>query len=155
MFASNGPKNGGRRCTPGKLFEAFREVPADRDTFYANFGAVKTQLEDHHGYKLSQEDESSIQYVLRAFYVGGPNLTYVGPVNPRVGGQNRMPSYADLMIQSDGERQNQSYISTEENFRTLKDLEKRNLIVPLVGDFAGPKTIRAVGTYLKQHVATL
>jgi hypothetical protein len=30
-------------------------------------------------------------------------------------------------------------------------MERKNLIVPLVGDFSGPKTIRAVGQYLKDH----
>jgi hypothetical protein len=62
-----------------------------------------------------------------------------------------MPSYADLMTQTDAEGENHSYISTEKNFGILKDLEKKNLIVPLVGDFAGPKTIRSIGTYLKEH----
>jgi hypothetical protein len=37
----------------------------------------------------------------------------------------------------------------------LQDLEKRNLIVPLVGDFAGPKALRAVGQYLKEHDAAV
>ena len=64
-----------------------------------------------------------------------------------------MPSYGDLMMQTDAEGQNHSYISSESNFGVLRDLEKRNLIVPLVGDFAGPKAIRAVGTYLKEHDA--
>jgi hypothetical protein len=31
----------------------------------------------------------------------------------------------------------------------------RNLIVPVVGDFAGPKAIRAVGDYLRQHSMTV
>jgi hypothetical protein len=31
----------------------------------------------------------------------------------------------------------------------------KNLIVPLVGDFAGPKAIRAVGEYLREHDATV
>jgi len=29
----------------------------------------------------------------------------------------------------------------------------KNLIVPLTGDFAGPKTLRAIGTYLKHYKA--
>jgi hypothetical protein len=32
-------------------------------------------------------------------------------------------------------------------------MEKRNLLIPLVGDFAGSKAIRAVGEYLRQHDA--
>jgi hypothetical protein len=42
-----------------------------------------------------------------------------------------------------------SYLANEENFNVLKTLETKNLIVPVVGNFAGPKAIRAVGKYLR------
>ena len=44
-----------------------------------------------------------------------------------------------------------SYLATEENFQFLKDLESRNMLVPVVGNFGGPKAIRAVGKYLKRQ----
>jgi len=37
----------------------------------------------------------------------------------------------------------------------IKDLEGRNLVVPVVGNFAGIKAIRAVGQYLKERGATV
>ena len=46
-------------------------------------------------------------------------------------------------------------MSSEEGFRILQDLEKKNLVVPLVGNFAGPKTMRAVGNYLREHDASV
>src|SRR5207247_7221819 len=64
-----------------------------------------------------------------------------------------MPSYGELMELTDEDGVNRSYIATEENFQTLQDFEKKNLIVPIVGDFAGSKAIRAVAAYLKQHDA--
>ena len=155
LFARQRPENIGPESTPEELFKAFRNVPAELDLFFANLDAIKIQLKERHGFKLSAEDEASIQYIFRAFYVGGPNLTYVGPVTPRFAVRNRMPSYADLMMQNDGEGQNHSYLSSEDNFGILKDLEQRNLIVPLIGDFAGAKTIRSVGTYLKQQNAVV
>ena len=155
LFARQRPENIGPESSPEELFKAFRNVPAELDLFFANLDAIKIQLKERHRFKLSAEDEASIQYIFRAFYVGGPNLTYVGPVTPRYAVRNRMPSYADLMMQNDGEGQNHSYLSSEDNFGILKDLEQRNLIVPLIGDFAGPKTIRAVGTYLKQQNAAV
>jgi len=155
LFARQRPENIGPESSPEELFKAFRNVPAELDLFFANLDAIKIQLKERHGFKLSAEDEARIQYIFRAFYVGGPNLTYVGPVTPRYAVRNRMPSYADLMMQDDGEGQNHSYLSSEDNFGVLKDLEQRNLIVPLIGDFAGPKTIRAVGTYLKQQNAVV
>jgi hypothetical protein len=30
-------------------------------------------------------------------------------------------------------------------------MHEKNLIVPVSGDFGGPKTVRAIGAYLKQH----
>jgi len=35
----------------------------------------------------------------------------------------------------------------------VKDLETRNLVVPVVGDFGGPRTLRAVGKYVRDHGA--
>ena len=47
--------------------------------------------------------------------------------------------------------QPRSFLSSEDNYRYVKSLHDRNLIVPVSGDFAGPKAIRAIGTYLKEH----
>jgi hypothetical protein len=35
----------------------------------------------------------------------------------------------------------------------VRQLQLRNLIVPVVGDFAGPKAIRAVGEFVRAHGA--
>ena len=48
-----------------------------------------------------------------------------------------------------------TFLASEENFGIVKAMENRNLIVPIVGDFAGPKALRAVGAYLKEHGATV
>ena len=37
----------------------------------------------------------------------------------------------------------------------MKELRGRNLVVPIVGNFAGPKAIRAVGAYLQQRESTV
>src|SRR5207253_3151687 len=56
---------------------------------------------------------------------------------------------------TDANNAERSYLMSEENFRFMKDLETRNLLVPVVGNFAGPKAIRAVGQYLKDRGATV
>ncbi len=59
------------------------------------------------------------------------------------------------MTETDGRGEQRSYLASEENFRTLKQLERNNAIVPVVGNFAGPKALRAVGRYLNEHHATV
>jgi hypothetical protein len=59
------------------------------------------------------------------------------------------------MLESDGQGNNRSYLSSEANFRILKELQTNNLLVPLVGNFSGEKTLRAVGRYLRERGATV
>src|SRR5262249_57550885 len=63
--------------------------------------------------------------------------------------------YADLMTATDGRGDRRSYLASEEAFNVIRQLEGRNLIVPLTGDFGGDKAIRSVGRYLKDHRATV
>src|SRR5262249_22525917 len=44
---------------------------------------------------------------------------------------------------------------SEDKFTFVKNMESRNLIVPIVGDFAGAKALRTVGTYLKDKGVTV
>lgn len=48
-----------------------------------------------------------------------------------------------------------SFLASEANYQTVKDLHDRNLILPIVGDFAGSRALRGVGTYLRHHGATV
>ena len=148
LFSRNPKTDVGPNSTPEELFAAFERVPADHELFMKNLQAIKQLLEEDHGITLSNADQRSLDYVFRAFFVSGPRLNYDGPMN-----SSRTPSYADLMIQTDETGKNHSYMSSEENFRSLQELERKNLIVPLVGDFAGPTALASVAEYLKEHSA--
>src|SRR5262249_59323208 len=61
----------------------------------------------------------------------------------------------ERMGQADEEGRPASDVSTEQAFKVVKELEAKNLLVPLVGNFGGPKAIRAVGQYVKDHGAVV
>jgi hypothetical protein len=152
LFSRKRPAGLSAKSTAEELFAAYDSVEPDRALYEPAFQGIKKHLEETHKFKLSQDDEGNIEYVLRAFYTGGPDLTYNG-----IGGGNfgrgRMPSYGEIMQSTDPEGVNLSYMGSEENFKSLQTLEKKNLIIPVVGDFAGPKAIRTVAKYLKEHDA--
>ena len=152
LFSRKRPEKLGENTTAEDLFNAYYEVEPDRQLFQENFQAIKKQLEERHKFKLSADDESKINYIYQSFYAGGLDLTYNG-VGGGGFGRSRMPSYAEVMQMTDEEGVNRSYMGSEENFKLLQDFERKNLIVPVVGDFAGPKAIRSVASYLKQHDA--
>jgi hypothetical protein len=66
-----------------------------------------------------------------------------------------MPTYFDLMTETDANGRERSFLADEQSYGLVRDLQVRNLIVPVVGDFGGPSAIRAVGRYLKEHQAVV
>jgi hypothetical protein len=59
------------------------------------------------------------------------------------------------MTATDGQGRNWSFLASEDNYNRVRAMEQKNLIVPLVGDFAGPKALRAAGQYIRDHGATV
>ncbi len=65
------------------------------------------------------------------------------------------PTFGELMKQTDAKGRELSFLATEAAFAVVKGLQEKNLVVPVVGDFAGPKAIRAVGDYVRAQRATV
>jgi hypothetical protein len=112
---------------------------------------VKAHLVSRHGFPLTADDLAGIDFVYDAFFLFGPSITYSYPR----AGTSQYPNYADLMVQNDGRGVQRSFLASEAIFRRMKEMQTRNLIVPVVGDFGGPTAIRAVGDYLRAHDATV
>ncbi len=154
LFSRARPANLDTTTTVDALFASFAAASQDSVAFRKNLAGIKERLTKQHGFKLSDDQLRTIEYVYTAFYMAGPDLTYSFAQGGGFRG-GRMPSYSDVMTASDEAGQKRSYLATEANFRALKRLETDNAVVPLVGDFAGPKAIRTVGQYLRDHGATV
>ena len=137
------------------LFDAYALQAPDSAAYWRNLEAIKSRLTKVHGFTISADDVAGLEYVFTSFYNAGPDITYNYGTG-RGGSMGRgMPTYDMLMKEDDGQGKQRSYLANEENFRILKEIESRNLVVPLVGDFAGPKAIRAVGQYVRENGATV
>ena len=144
------------RSTASEIFNAFWNIDTGKDDAYKeNLKAIDALLVKKHNLPLSEEDLKGIEYVYYNFYWFGPSINY-NSSSASASGRGGMNSvtYADLMMSSDGTT-NRSYLATEENFKVLKELEEKNMVVPVVGNFGGPKALRAVGKYLKDHDAVV
>lgn len=138
------------------IFQAFSTVPPDDTLFEENFTAIVDHLQKTRGFALAPEDVPGIRYIYEFFGRFGPELTYwMSGVSGGRGGFRNSPTYADLAVATDAAGVLRGYLASEENFNTLKTLESKNLLVPIVGNFAGAKAIRAVGAWLKAHNAVV
>jgi hypothetical protein len=152
LFSRPAPARDATNDSADALLSAFMEVEPDPVAFERTRSEIYSHLQHTHGFTLSRADLSLIDYVFRAFYSAGPEIRYSFG---RGAGWQPFPTYRDLMTADDGQGVQRSYIASEELYQNVRDMEERNLIVPIVGDFAGPKALRSVARYLDLHHATV
>lgn len=152
LFSRPRPAGLDTASTIALLMQAYSAAPRDSAYFVRNLAAVKERLTKTHGFPLTTDELASIDYVYSWFYHAGPDLSY----NMNMGNyRSRYPTYAMLMLETDGTGTQRSYLASEANFRVVKEMEERNLIVGITGDFTGSKALRSVGDYVRERHATI
>ena len=154
LFSRKQPDGLRNTSTAAEIFDAYGAVEPSPTLYDRNLKAIEAQLSGKHGFALSSEDLAGIEYVYHAFFAFGPAINYSSTEGVAAAGSYR-PTYADLMGATDSDGHAHSYLASEEAFAGVKSLEAKNLVVPIVGDFAGPRALRAVGTWLKSKSAVV
>ncbi|HET9216310.1 MAG TPA: hypothetical protein VFR18_04990, partial [Terriglobia bacterium] len=162
LFSRKRPESLTAKSSVKEIFDAVETAEGNRELFAENLKSIEDHLMKKRGFPLSDGDRAGIEWALLNYYKFGPYINYgaslssadppeiVGVVSGGFGGRgNNGVTYQSLMVADDGRGEYRSYLANEENFNVLKNLHTRNLIVPVVGDFAGTKAIRGVGQYLK------
>ena len=138
-----------------KIWDTYAAVATDSDLAARNAARVTERLTKTRKFVFTADESSQLELLLAAFTAFGPAITTRGAAGGRGGGGAGV-TFADLTGWSyDTTGQPQSFLSTEENYATVKALHEKNLIVPVSGDFGGPQAIRAIGAYLKKVGGTV
>jgi hypothetical protein len=153
LFSRPRPQSLTATSSVKEIFDTYAKVEANEEAFKENLKNIVGHLVKKHGFGLSDDDVRGVEYVYRNFFRYGPSITYSSSGSGFGGGN--FVEYYSLMTADDGAGVLRSYLANEENFGIVKDLETRNMIVPVIGDFAGTKAIRAVGKYLKENDSTV
>jgi len=149
LFARPRPSSVGPEMPAAAMLDAYAAVPMSQSLAAAEPQSIVDRLTRVHGLTLDQSDRQTIAKTYRALSTGGPHLR--GDYGPVVAMPSWIPSYAEMLSQTAPDGRNRSFLGSEANFATLKSYESRNLIVPIVGDFAGGKALRAVGDDLRRR----
>jgi hypothetical protein len=141
------------KTTAAELIAAVSRAPATGEAgFRANLAAIDAYLTRKHALPLGKGDLDGIAYVSRNFQRFGPDINYTSSINGRSGS---FRSYGVIQSLTDASGVGRTFLASDEAFAYVKDMEAKNLIVPIVGDFAGPKALRAIGGYLREHGAVV
>ena len=100
------------------------------------------------GIDLSVEDLAMIKQIHQEFIQSGPSLRFSSHGRSP---QSYYPTYRELATEKTLEGDYASFLSTEAHFQVLKSMHEANLIVPVVGNFAGEHPLPEIASYLKEQ----
>lgn len=100
------------------------------------------------GVALTAPDFATIERFHQEFINAGLSLRFTSAGRAP---QPYYPTLRQLVLEKDREGRQASYLVREADFRVVKDLQRRNLLVPVVGDLGGTRALVAIGAYMKQR----
>jgi len=156
LFSRKRPAGLNSTSTTEEMLSAYKAVPTDSELAITNRQAIKEILVRKHGFALSDDDIETLEHIHHVFELYGPetgygsNLKTVDFTNGLTNG-----NFTTVLTTNDDQGRNQSFLATEELFARVKDLESRNLIVPIVGDFGGDQALKSIAKFLKDQAATV
>jgi hypothetical protein len=132
------------------LMNYFSIAPADSEYFTSNLAAIERTIQTDFEVPLTQRDRDFLAYAYKSFYREGVDISFQFNSSRR-GGGSFMPSLRDLIEQTDPNGKTGNFLASADDYQSVRDLHEKNRIIPVTGDFAGPKTLKAIAGYLRNH----
>ncbi len=119
--------------------------PAGEGTGASTRERIRTQVEAF-GFELDSASMATIDRFHREFIAAGLGLRFTSYGRPP---RFFYPTHRDLLLERNLEGEQVSYLVSEDDFQYLKSLQEANLVVPVVGNLAGPHALRAIGDQVR------
>ena len=100
------------------------------------------------GVELTADDERSLAKIHRSFIDGGLALQFTSFGRPA---RPYYPTLRQLVLARDLAGRQASYLASERDFQFVKGLQRRNLVVPVVGNLAGDHALAEIGRVARER----
>jgi len=121
--------------------------PPDPDQFETTRSVVRTKIK-RYGVPVTAGELETIGRIQQAFFDSGLDLKFTSLGRaPR----EYYPNLRKLLLERDLTGKQANYLASEDDFQYLKSLEARNLVIPVVGNLAGPHALHEIGRVLSER----
>jgi len=133
------------------LLTAIGQTPVDEKAYAANLATIRRVIKEDFKFPLTDQDQDGLEYIYKNFHDQGLDISYqMGQFR-----SSMFPSLADLVVETDLNGKLGNYLASKDDYDYVRDMHSRNMIIPIVGNFAGPKALGAIGDYLKKNNYTV
>src|SRR5262249_51737876 len=70
-------------------------------------------------------------------------------------GSGYFPTLQEIIAESDLNGKQGNFLVTADDYDFVRNMHRKNLIIPVVGDFAGKKALAAIGDYMRKNGLTV
>jgi hypothetical protein len=154
LFARPCPATTPAGAVPGidNTLRALASVAPTEEAFKENLAAFTAYIEGPLGFALSPQDKTDLHGIYRAFYDEQVDIRFKSFRRPWA---LYHPTYKTLLLARSPSHRYGNFLDTREDYVVVRDLARAQRIVPVVGDFAGPKALRAIAERLRQRQQTV
>jgi hypothetical protein len=155
IFSRARPEGLAANASVDSLVWAFYTAPPSRSLFEHNLRLMRDRLTRVRGFALTDQDTTILTHIAETFFRAGLDITYNTSGGGGGGRGGGMPTYGSMVAEVDLQGSRRSYLASEQNYTAVRNMQMNNLIVPVVGDFAGPRALRTIGQYVRERGATV
>src|SRR5215471_1629392 len=134
------------------LMTILGKLPSTDQAYDANLAEIKKMIQEDFQFPLSDHDRESLEYVFKSFRENGLDIAFRLDAS-YYGGY--FPSLKDLALQTDLNGKTGNFLASADDYNFVRGMQKKNLIIPVVGDFSGTKALAAIGDYLRKNGLTV
>ncbi|MBI3949195.1 MAG: hypothetical protein HY314_01890 [Acidobacteria bacterium] len=143
-----GRKSAGlEKATIGELVTMLDQLSSNQVRFQANLKKMCRLIEHRFHVPLTADDRSRVEFIYRSFHDAGLDLRYESHVRRS---WRWFPTLREILLETDLSGRQRNFLASEDDFQFIKQLQERDLIIPVAGDFAGPKALRAIGDQVRR-----
>jgi hypothetical protein len=136
-----------KESTIGDLVFYLERIKPSEALFQKNLALIEQRIRKDQQFLLMPSDSKAIRDIFREFFDQQFEIRFRSFGRPSF---RFYPSLKEIVLERDLDGKWGNYLNAESDFQFIKELHASNRIIPVVGDFAGPKALRAIGTYLKE-----
>jgi hypothetical protein len=147
-----------RRC-PGERPEGFEEMLAavdgsepDEDLFAKNLEGVFAHVQGKLDFPLDAKDRDVLEFTYRSFFDEQLELRFKSHGRPPM---PYHPTYRTLLAARDSAGRPAHFLSRPDDYGHVRKLAREGRLLPVVGDFAGPHALKAVGKFARERGETV
>jgi hypothetical protein len=137
----------GAEATVAQVIAHAEKLPRDRELWRGMHARLIDRITNAYHVPLDTADKTALREAHQAFFDDQLDIQFELHMKTRP----RYPKLRDQLAMRAPDGRELDFLASEKSFRFVQRMQAENRVIPLVGDFAGPKAVPGVAEYLRKN----